>query len=99
MSERRRHCEEGYCFHVLNRGAQRRQLFFSDYDYDRFEDLMFETLDRLRLAIFTYERMPNHWHFVVRPHNKEELSNSELTIGVRANTVRPNSCSQVSGVA
>ncbi len=74
MSERRRYFEEGYCYHVLNRGAQRRQLFFSDYDYDRFEDLMFETHDRLRLSIFTYELLPNHWHFVVRPHNKQELS-------------------------
>jgi len=62
MSERRRCFEEGYCYHVLHRGAQRRQLFFTGDDYERFEDLMFETLDRVRLPLFTYELMPKHRH-------------------------------------
>ncbi|MHB8955270.1 MAG: transposase [Pirellulaceae bacterium] len=74
MSDRRRHFEEGYCYHVVNRGTQRRRLFFSDADYADFEGLMFETLDRLQLPTFTYELMPNHWHFVVRPYDKQQLS-------------------------
>lgn len=74
MSDRRRYFEVGYCYHVLNRGAQRRQLFFSEADYAAFEQLMFETLARLRLPVFTYELMPNHWHFVVRPTSKQQLS-------------------------
>lgn len=74
MSDRRRYFEEGYCYHALNRGAQRRRLFFSDADYADFEELMFETLARLQLPLFTYELMPNHWHFVVRPISKQQLS-------------------------
>jgi putative transposase len=74
MSDRRRFFEEGYCYHALNRGAQRRRLFFCDADYVAFEELMFETLGRLQLPVFTYELMPNHWHFVVRPVSKEQLS-------------------------
>jgi putative transposase len=74
MSDHRRYFEEGYCYHVLNRGAQRRRLFFTEDDFAAFEQLMFETLDRVSLPIFTYELMPTHWHFVVRPETKEQLS-------------------------
>ena len=74
MSVRRCNFEEGYGYLVLNRGAQRRQLFFSDHDDERLENLTFETLERLRLTLFAYELMPNHWHFVVRPQIKQELS-------------------------
>ncbi len=85
MSDRRRYFEEGYCYHVLNRGALRRRLFFSDADFADFERLMFETLDQVQIPIFTYELMPNHWHFVVRPHNKQELSDYfQLLTGTHA---------------
>ncbi|MCO6459576.1 MAG: transposase [Pirellulaceae bacterium] len=73
MGSKPRNIEPGYVYHVLNRGAERRRLFFSDEDYSRFEDLIEETHDRIPLRLFTYELMPNHWHFVARPADKDEL--------------------------
>ena len=72
--DRRRFFEPGYCYHVLNRGVQRQRLFFTDHDYRDFEQLMEEIQQQVPLPIFAYELMPNHWHFVVRPRTREELS-------------------------
>ncbi len=72
--DRRRYFEPGYCYHALNRAAQRQTLFFTDEDYSEFEQLMGEIQQRIPLPILTYELMPNHWHFVVRPRNRKELS-------------------------
>ncbi len=74
MSARQRHFQPGYIYHVLNRGALRQTLFNRDAAYDAFEELIRETLDLTPLPIFTYTLMPNHWHFVVQPSSKEELS-------------------------
>jgi putative transposase len=74
MASRRRYFEPGHTYHVLNRGAQRQLLFSSDRQFIQFEELIEESLENYRLPILTYELMPNHWHFVVRPNKKEELS-------------------------
>lgn len=59
MVPRRRHFEPGHIYHVLNRGTQRQQLFFSDDDYRRFEVLIGDTLARIPLRVLTFELMPN----------------------------------------
>ncbi len=74
MTSKKRRFEPGHIYHVLNRGAERQQLFFSDDDYRRFESLIEESLARNPLWVQTYELMPNHWHFVVKPEDQEQLS-------------------------
>jgi putative transposase len=74
MASRLRKVEPGHIYHVLNRGVQRQLLFSSDQHYIRFDELIEESLEVYPLQIFTYELMPNHWHFVVRPKAKDDLS-------------------------
>jgi putative transposase len=74
MVPKRRHVEPGCIYHVLNRGAQRQRLFFGDHDYSEFESLVADTWQEIALPILTYELMPNHWHFVVKPDDSEQLS-------------------------
>lgn len=74
MVSKQRYVEPGFIYHVLNRGALRQQLFAGDDDFQEFESLIQETLIRIPLSILTYEIMPNHWHFVVQPMDKEQLS-------------------------
>lgn len=74
MVPKRRHIEPGCIYHVLNRGAQRQRLFFSDQEYSDFESLLEETFLEIGLPILTYELMPNHWHFVVKPVDSDQLS-------------------------
>src|SRR5687767_11507267 len=74
MVDRRRRVEVGFCYHVFNRAAQRQRLFYSDRDYENFESLIQDCLIRDPLSILTYELMPNHWHFVVKPSHEDQLS-------------------------
>ncbi|MCI0492655.1 MAG: transposase [Planctomycetes bacterium] len=67
MPRRRRVCPAGECFHVLNRAVARLPLFEKPADFDAFERVMAEAMEREPLPIFAYTVMTNHWHFVVRP--------------------------------
>jgi len=74
MPRRPRICPAGVCFHVLNRAVARLTLFEKPQDYSAFETVLEEAFGRVRLPIFSYCVMPNHWHFVVRPETKHQLS-------------------------
>jgi putative transposase len=49
-------------------------LFEKPGDYEAFEQLIEEAYDREGLPIFSYCVMPNHWHFVVRPKTKHQVT-------------------------
>ena len=74
MPRRPRICPAGICFHVLNRAVARLTLFEKPEDYEAFEQVLSEALQREPLPIFAYCVMPNHWHFVVRPETKYQVS-------------------------
>jgi putative transposase len=62
------------CYHVLNRGNGRAEVFHKDGDYAAFLDLMVEANERLPLRILGYVLMPNHFHLVLWPHGDGDLS-------------------------
>jgi putative transposase len=62
-------------FHVLNRSVARLTLFEKPDDYDAFLRVVGETWELVPLPIFALVVMPNHWHFVVRPTDDEQVSN------------------------
>ena len=63
----------GKVFHVINRGVGKQKLFFSDEDYNAFERVIQQTLDKRPMRILAYCLMPNHWHFVLWPENDGDL--------------------------
>jgi putative transposase len=64
----------GYAYHVLNRANAGLSLFESDGDYEAFERLLEEAVERAGTRLLCYCLMPNHWHLVVWPHKDGELS-------------------------
>ena len=64
----------GMCYHVLNRGNGRAEVFHKDADYAAFLDLMVEANERLRLRVLGYVLMPNHFHLVLWPRGDGDLS-------------------------
>lgn len=74
MPRRPRLCPGGTCFHVLNRSVARLTLFEKEGDYEAFERVLEEAVQRVPLPIFSYTVMPNHWHFVVRPKTRTQVS-------------------------
>ncbi len=88
--------EGGMIYHVLNRGNGRMCLFHKPGDYEAFERVLAEGLDRYPVELFTYCLMPNHWHLVVRPQTDEALGRWMGWVGV-THVRRPTSSRHFEG--
>ena len=64
----------GYVYHVLNRANARMTIFGDDEDYEAFERVLAEAVERTETRLLAYCLMPNHWHLVVWPRKDGELS-------------------------
>ena len=62
------------CYHVINRGNDRADVFHKDGDFQAFVDLIGLCCQRLPLKVFAYCLMSNHFHLVLRPTNDGDLS-------------------------
>lgn len=74
MGRPHRAAEGGYVYHVLNRGNARMDLFDGGADYDAFEKILAEAVERVETRLLAYCLMPNHWHLLVWPREDGELS-------------------------
>ena len=82
MPRTARAIEAGLIYHVLNRGNGRMRLFHKAEDYQAFERVLAEGLERYPVELLTYCVMPNHWHLVVRPKTDEALGRWMGWVGV-----------------
>ena len=62
MPRTKRADEAGGLYHALNRGNARVGIFHKDRDYEAFERILAEGLQRYEVALFAYQLLPNHWH-------------------------------------
>jgi putative transposase len=82
MPRTARSIEGGMIYHVLNRGNGRMRIFHKAGDFEAFEHVLAEGLDRYPVKLLTYCLMPNHWHLVVRPSTDEALGRYLGWVGV-----------------
>ncbi|HTU25566.1 MAG TPA: transposase [Pirellulales bacterium] len=82
MPRTARAIEADLIYHVINRGNGRMRLFHKPEDYQAFERVLAEGLERYPVDLLTYCIMPNHWHLVVRPRNDEALGRWMGWVGV-----------------
>ena len=47
-------------YHMLNRGNRREPLFHKTEDFEAFERMMVEAIERSRIKLYAYCLMPNH---------------------------------------
>jgi putative transposase len=74
MPRRLRQATGGIVYHVLNRGVGRMKLFDKPADYEAFEHIVQQTIERTETRVLSYCLMPNHWHFLLWPRADGELS-------------------------
>lgn len=74
MPRTARALQGGYCYHVLNRGNRRRQVFYKEADYSAFLTLMSEACLYQPMRILADCLMPNHFHFVLWPQGDKDIS-------------------------
>ena len=71
---RTRFTPPGYAYHVVNRGNERRKIFFEDANYEWFLRLMLQAKRRYDVHVFGVCAMPNHIHWLVQPNQDGALS-------------------------
>ena len=64
----------GLVYHVLNRTVGRMKMFRSPRDFEAFERVMAQAMERHPIRILSYCILSNHWHFVVYPKEDGELT-------------------------
>ncbi|MBM4123088.1 MAG: hypothetical protein FJ249_10920 [Nitrospira sp.] len=64
----------GLCYHVINRGNARADVFRKPEDYAAFRELLQKGADRVRMRVLAYCVMPNHFHLAVWPRGESDLS-------------------------
>ena len=64
----------GEVYHILNRANARVQIFDDDQDYQIFENILAEAIEKFAMRLLAYCIMPNHWHLVVYPKQDGDLS-------------------------
>jgi len=64
----------GVCYHVLNRGNARKDVFHKKEDHAAFLALMMEAKERLPMRVLGWCVLTNHFHMVLWPHNDGDLS-------------------------
>jgi putative transposase len=74
MGRPRRAAAGGIAYHVLNRANARLSIFRQDADYEAFERILEEAVERFEMRLLAYLVMPNHWHLVVWPQKSGDLS-------------------------
>jgi putative transposase len=62
------------CYHVLNRGNARGEVFHKDEDYAAFLKLLVQAGERLPVRLLAYCLLPNHFHLVLWPYQDGDLS-------------------------
>jgi putative transposase len=86
----------GYCYHVLNRGNRRAEVFHKPDDYAAFARLLRQAAGHARMRVLAWCLMPNHFHAVLWPEADGDLAawvHWVLTTHVR----RYNLCHGLSG--
>ena len=57
------------CYHIISRGIEKRQTYFSDSDYLKYLKLIKKYKDRLNFKLYGWCLMPNHPHLIISSDN------------------------------
>ena len=74
MPRPKRADKAGAIYHALNRGNARDTIFHNDSDYEAFERILAEGLERYAVELLAYQLMSDHWHLVLKPTRHGQMS-------------------------
>jgi putative transposase len=74
MSRPKRITLGGYVYHALNRANGRLRIFKKQGDFEAFEKIIAQGLERFNMRICGYCIMSNHWHLLLWPYEDGSLS-------------------------
>ena len=69
--------------HVIQRGNDRKPVFFDDGDFGQYREWLIAGAETNRLAVHAYVLMTNHVHLLVTPGTADSLPRTMQTLGRR----------------
>ena len=63
-----------YCYHIINHGNGRAQVFHADGDYQAFIGLLEQSCGRLPIRLLAFCLIPNHFHLALWPYHDGDVS-------------------------
>ncbi len=74
MPRPKRKCVGGIAYHVLNRANGRLRIFKKRGDFEAFERVLAEGIERVGMRVCGYCIMGNHWHLLLWPREDGDVS-------------------------
>jgi putative transposase len=60
------------CYHLINRGNGRQQIFHKDGDYSAFIDVLLQARGKYGVKLLAWCLMPNHFQLLVQPEEADQ---------------------------
>ena len=83
MARLGRYFLEGQALHVIQRGNDRKPVFFAEEDYARYREWLIAASQDCGLLVHAYVLMTNHVHLLVTPKASTSLPRTMQTLGRR----------------
>lgn len=61
---------EGAFYHITARGNERRNIYYSKSDYERFKQYLLESKKKYNCIFHCYVLMGNHYHLIIETHDE-----------------------------
>jgi putative transposase len=62
------------CYHIINRGNCRQEVFHKNGDYQSFIELLQHARNKFPVKLHAWCLMPNHFHLLVQPDQADQLN-------------------------
>jgi len=56
---------ENVLYHILNRGDDRKKIFISETDYQKFLEYLIQAKEKFKVYLYAYCLMSNHYHLLL----------------------------------
>jgi putative transposase len=56
---------EGYLYHIASRGNDRKRIYISKYDYEKFLEYLLKAKEKYKFYIYAYCLISNHYHLLI----------------------------------
>ena len=65
---------KGVCYHIINRGNQKQNIFLEDLDYEKYLEILRHYKRKYRFKLYAYCLMPNHIHLILEVKDNNDLA-------------------------
>lgn len=65
---------KGVCYHIINRGNQKQEIFLKEVDYEKYLAILRHYKRKYRFKLYAYCLMPNHIHLILEVKDKGDLA-------------------------